>query len=118
MRHDQKDIQNNLQRFSEEAQKLHDIANTYVEKKNAEVAKMEATINEEKSLNEKFDAQKAEAQSSQDRRRDMMNDRNKELLSVNDKNLAAIKADNSGLGDYLLSQFACIITNDENNTRW
>jgi len=79
---------------------------------------MQATINEEKSLNEKYDAQKAEAQSAQDRRRDMMNDRNKELLSFNDKNLAYIKADRSEIGEYLLKQFACIISNNEANTRW
>lgn len=48
---------------------------------------MAATIGEKKALGDAFDSQKTNYEASQDRKRDMMNDRNKELLTVNDKNL-------------------------------
>lgn len=52
----------------------------------------------------------------------MMNDRNKELLSVTDKNLDAVKKQafeqKEGLGDFLLQKFACLINNDSTKSDW
>ena len=45
---------------------------------------------------QQVDAQKALAKTAQDTKRDLMNDRNKELLTINEQNFAAILAEAAG----------------------